>query len=287
MRAGSGQRRARAALIGLALALLGTAAFMWFHRAGPDERIAYKQWQGQPLHLDLFRAKGAAQRAPGAALVLFHGGGWAHGSPAQFHPQCRHFSRMGLHCISVEYRVRLRHGSTPADALQDARDAMRHLRRQAQALGLDPRRIAAGGGSAGGHLAAALGVGLPWPDPGHDPAWPVRPDALVLLNPVVDLSPGTPDHAPAGDAWASLSPLHHVGPGTPPTLILHGSADTEVAPDSVRRYCTAAREAGGDCEVVWFEGAGHGFFNPGAEGGRHHDRANAEIERFLRQQGLL
>ncbi len=253
-------------------------------REEPDERLAYKATAQGELRLDWFRAAGS-KAAP--ALLLFHGGAWAHGSPRQFHPLCRHLAARGLHALSAEYRLRDRHHSSPADAVQDARDAMRHLRREAGALGIDRQRIAAGGGSAGGHLAACLGTGVSLPDPGADPALPVRPSALVLLNPMLDLGPGRPDHALVGARWRELSPRQHVGPGMPPTLIVNGTADIDVPVATVQDFCTAARAHSGDCEAVFREGAGHGFFNTEVDRGRHVAFTWAAIEAFLRRVGHL
>lgn len=255
--------------------------------SAPDERIVYKRIADHDLTLDVFHARSHLGTGRPAGLLLFHGGAWEHGSTAQFHPQCRHFSQLGLTCISVEYRVRSRHGTSPADALQDARDAIRYVRRHAPRLGIDTQRIAAGGGSAGGQLAAALGVRVSLPDPSEDPAAPARPDALVLFNPILDLSPGRPDHERAGSDWMALSPRHHIRPGMPPMLILGGTADAEVPVATVQDFCAAVRRAAASCDVVLFERAAHGFFNPGAQGGRYHDAANAATESFLRRQGFL
>ena len=253
----------------------------------PDERIVYKRIAGHDLALDVFHARSPLSTGLPAGLLLFHGGAWERGSAAQFHPQCQYFSQLGLTCISVEYRVRSRHGTSPADALQDARDAMRFVRRHASRLGIDTQRVAAGGGSAGGQLAAALGVGVSLPDPSADPSAPARPEALLLFNPILDLSPGRPDHERAGPDWIALSPRHHIGPGMPPMLILSGTADAEVPVATVQDFCAAVRRAEGPCDVLLFDRAAHGFFNPRAHGGRYHNATNAASESFLRRQGFL
>lgn len=274
-----------AGLLLLTLYLAARPLMHWSDR--PDQRILYKQASGHRLSMDVFRASGRGNAGPPAALLLFHGGAWERGSSAQFHPQCRHFSRHGLTCFSAEYRTRTRHATTPSDALQDARDAMRYLRRHALQMGIDPRRIAAGGGSAGGQLAAALGVGVALPDPSMDASAPTRPDALLLYNPMLDLGPGRPDHERVGMHWRQLSPRHHVGPGAPPILILSGTADPEVSVETVHDFCHAVTQASGLCEVVLFEGAGHGFFNRRTAEGRYYDRANAAAVKFLRRIDFL
>lgn len=275
----------RTLLAGTAAVGLGWAVRQVRHQAdAPDAREVYKTAGGHDLHLDVFRAGGLE---PAPAILMFHGGAWAHGSPRQFHGLCRHLSELGLLAISVEYRIRSRHGTTPADAVQDARDAMRYLRRQAAAMRVDPGRIAAGGGSAGGHLAACLGTQVPLPDPGADAAASTRPSALVLLNPMLDLRPGRPDHGLVGADWLSVSPRQHVRPGLPPTLVLNGTADTDVPVATVQDFCSASIQAGNTCDAVFYEGAGHGFFNAEVDGGRHVAGVQQEIKRFLARTGHL
>lgn len=251
-----------------------------------DVRLPYKQVGQHVLLLHVFKPPATAQHAQTAALLMFHGGAWQHGDPSQFFPQCRQWAQRGITCISADYRTSQVHGSTPADALQDARDAMRHLRRNATTLGIDPQRIGAGGGSAGGHLAAALATGVPWPDPHADPLAPTRPDALVLFNPMLDLAPGMPDHGLVGAQWLALSPHQHVGPGMPPTLVLNGSADAEVAVATVQAFCSAVQAHGGNCQLLVYAGAGHGFFNPGADGD-HHPQSTRDVADFLLRLGWL
>lgn len=280
-------------LAALAAALAAAAGWWWSGVDGPDTLLAYKQVGKQQLKLHVFHAhqgRAADTRRP-AALLLFHGGGWAHGHASQFYPQCRHLSQQGIACISAEYRVASRHGSTPADAVDDAHDALRWVRSQAGALRIDAHRVAAGGGSAGGHLAAALGVGLRLPGAANSTkdsaGLGTRPAALLLLNPMLDLSPGQPDHALVAPDWHALSPLHHVAPGVPPTLVLSGTDDPEVPVHTVQAFCERLQRNGSLCELQLFQGGRHGFFNPQVDAGRHHLPALDSMRGFLQRQGLL
>ena len=108
------------------------------------------------LKLHVFSTEGGGRRRP--AIVFFFGGGWVGGNPSQFFPHCEHLAAKGMVAVSAEYRVKSRHQATPFDCVEDARSAVRYLRGHARELGIDPDRIAAGGGSAGGHLAAATGT---------------------------------------------------------------------------------------------------------------------------------
>jgi acetyl esterase/lipase len=90
------------------------------------------------------------------AIVFFFGGGWSSGSPAQFEKQSQHFAKRGMIAIAVDYRVKSRHGVQVVECVKDAKDAIAWVRKNATRLGIDPDKIAASGGSAGGHLAAAI-----------------------------------------------------------------------------------------------------------------------------------
>jgi len=279
--------RRRWTISALALTALAaaTGALRWRKRHDPDAVHVYKTTQGGALHLDHFRPE---QSGPMPALLLFHGGGWALGSPRQFHIPARGLSqRLGLHVFCVEYRIHSRHRSSPADAVQDARDAIRHVRRHAAVLDVDADRIAAGGGSAGGHLAACLGTGAGLADPDADASVSTRPQALILLNPMLDLSPGRPDHAQVADHWQALSPHHHVGHGLPPTLVLSGTQDAEVPVATVQAFCARAHAVGSLCEAQFFEGAGHGFFNAEIASGRYAQPTWEAVGRFLQQHDLV
>jgi acetyl esterase/lipase len=169
------------------------------------------------------------------------------------------------------------------------------VRAHATELGVDPNRIAAGGGSAGGHIALSAAVFDRFDAVNEDRSVSSRPNALVLFNPAVDTSPDYPERsAPARQAMARFgdrgkegSPVHHVGPGLPPTLILHGRLDTTVPCVDVERYCAEATKRGNQCRLVGYDGAAHGFFNPGVADGKWHRESLLEADRFLTGLGYL
>lgn len=245
---------------------------------GPDRVDVYHSVNGHDLHLHVFEAQGARPAAGFPALLLFHGGAWQYGSAAAFFPQCRVLAAQGVTCISAEYRIASRHGTDPRAAVADARAAFAYVWRHAGALGIDPERIAAGGGSSGGHLAAMLGVAG---------AADVRPAALVLYNPMLDLSPGRPDHHLVAAFWQTVSPHHRVDAATPPSLILLGTEDKEVPVATAQAFCDAVRAQGGHCELAVYEGAGHGFFNLRDNDRGHFDATNARVVDFLTAMGWL
>jgi acetyl esterase len=173
--------------------------------------------------------------------------------------------------LLADYRVKSRQDAKPADCVADAKACVRWVRANATRLGLDPARLAVGGGSAGGHLAASVAT-LPGLDPAtDDKAVSCRPDALVLFNPGTVMAPfpglelkgfgAGLDKARFGCEPTEISPLHHVRKGLPPTIIFHGKTDTTVPYATVEKFTEVMKAAGNRCELIGFEGQGHGFFN--------------------------
>lgn len=270
-------------LLSLAAVPVMAAAVYPPHPEGAREEV-YRKIDGVELKLWVFGEKDASKAKP--AIVFFFGGGWNSGSPGQFEPQCRHFARRGMIAITADYRVKSRQGVQVVECVKDAKAAITWVRQNAERLGVDPARIAAAGGSAGGHLAACTGTLAGY---GSDE----RPNAMILFNPACTLAAiegwqpkdaGTrlgPERL--GATPQELSPAHHIGPHTPPTLILHGKSDTTVPYASVEAFAAAMKRAGRNCKLVGYEGAGHGFFNRGAAS----QQTLAEADQFLVALGWL
>jgi acetyl esterase/lipase len=255
----------------------------------------YKQVGDVKLSLYIFEpATGAKINRP--AIVFFFGGGWTNGSPAQFEQQCRHLAARGMVAITADYRVGSRHQVKPTECVADAKSAIRWVRQNAARLGLDPQRIAAGGGSAGGHLAAAVATLPDFDEPGENLKISSVPNALALFNPALVLAPmagldfeGFGTRVPEermGTTPQKISPAHHVKRGTPPTIIFHGKADTTVPYATAEVFARAMTAAGNRCELVGYEGQGHGFFNYKRANGRY-DETLAAMDQFFVSLGWL
>ncbi|MEX0775824.1 MAG: alpha/beta hydrolase [Phycisphaeraceae bacterium] len=232
------------------------------------------------LRMFIFNPSGHKSGDSRPAIVFFFGGGWVDGHARQFAPQCAYLASRGMVAMTAEYRVKNRHGTAPAACVQDANAAVRWVRTHAQRLGVDPQRVAAGGGSAGGHIAACIGVINGLDEPDQDATVSAKPDALLLFNPalVFDAGPGE-EPLPADyqarmaerlskEERAALSPYRNLSKDDPPTIIFHGEADTTVPIDTVRRYVLKATKLDLRCELAAYPDQVHGFFN-------HHSNVDA------------
>lgn len=136
------------------------------------------------------------------------------------------------------------------------------------------------------HLAASTGTLEDFDEPAEDQTASSRPNAMILLNPVVDtMPPGYTGKALAPEGVESLSPVHHVKPGVPPTLICHGTADKTVPIENVVRFQQAMKAAGNRCELKGFEGQGHGFFNHRPETMDNYNAVVAAMDGFIDSLG--
>jgi acetyl esterase len=258
----------------------------------PDRTVVYKRVGEVELSLSVFLPQGhqASDRRP--AIVFFFGGGWAGGTPKQFYQQARAFADLGLVAASADYRVIGKHKITPFECVKDGKSAVRWLRAHAAEWGIDPQRIIAAGGSAGGHVAACTGVIVGHDEAGENPSVSSLPNAMILYNPVIDTTEkGYGAARFSADQVTALSPCHHVHPGIVPTLVFHGTADTTVPYENAERFQRQMAEAGNRCDLIAFEGKKHGFFNGTFfRGGTSDEDFQATMDKslvFLRSLGYL
>ena len=277
----------RLSALGAVLALLPVATRAADEAKGfaPDAKWIYKQAGGAALELHAFLPPGhkADDRRP--AIVFFFGGGWNGGAPSQFYPHCAYFASRGMVALAADYRVKNRHQTTPRECVMDGKSALRWLRAHAHEHGIDPARIAAGGGSAGGHVAAAVATVPGLDDPADDRRLDCRPGALVLFNPVFDNGPGGWGHDRVKEYWREISPLHNVGRRTPPAIVFSGSEDKLVPPATVEKFKRAIEEQGLRCETHIYVGQGHGFFNYRVP--EYYTKTVIAADRFLASLGYL
>ena len=246
----------------------------------------YKTVAGQPLRLYVRRPPpGTSGPAKRAAVVFFTGGGWMYLNVANPTPQAEYLARRGAISVVVDYRVYCRDGVSIREQVQDAKSAMSWLRGHARQLGLDPSKIAAFGGSSGGHIAISTAM---FDDldarSGAHPVSP-HPNLLVLFFPCVDETAEIElkYSAKAIQTYgAELSPALHVAPGLPPMFIGQGTADP--LHDENIAYCTKVKAAGDSCTLVEYKDAPHGFLRQGQP---FYDVGMRDMDAFLVRHGYL
>ncbi|MBL8213677.1 MAG: alpha/beta hydrolase [Bryobacterales bacterium] len=257
----------------------------------------YKTIGGVDLNLWIFQPPNHQPSAKRPAIVFFFGGGWTNGTPKQFEQHCKFLSARGMVAITADYRVASRHQVKVVDCIRDAKSAMRYVRAQAASLGIDPARIAAGGGSAGGHLAAATGVIEGLEEPAENRGVSSRPNALVLFNPALVLADAPEAGVSRGEIARleerfgakpeAVSPYHHVGKGAPPAIIFHGKSDTTVPYSTAEAFTRKMQSLGNRCELDGYEGQTHGFFNYGRGDNTHYEKTIQRTAAFLTSLGYL
>jgi len=251
----------------------------------PDESRVFKTVGDASLKLYMFYPEGHQASDKRPAIVFFFGGGWMGGSPSQFYPHCKHLAVRGIVAISAEYRVQKQHKTTPRECVKDGKSAIRWIRRHAAELGVDPARIAAGGGSAGGHVAAATATTKGFEEDGEDLSVSSRPDALVLFNPVFDNGPDGYGYDRVKAYWQEISPLHNLDGNAPPTVVFFGTKDKHVPVSTAEAYKQRMDALGRRCDLHLYEGQPHGFFNH--RNTEYYVKTVEEMDRFLESIDFL
>lgn len=227
-----------------------------------SENYVFKETTNLDLKIYVFKpdAWDASQENP--AIVFYFGGGWNSRHITQFVAYAQYYASKGFVCFIPNYRVRSTDNSQAIDSVKDAQDAFAYVRKNVSKFGIDAERIAASGGSAGGHLAASLGT---LNDEKNKKS--SKPNALILFNPVclVDpfKNPERMNFARLGVKGYEISPYHNVDKSVPPTIIYHGTKDRLVPYITAEMFHKKMLEVGNDCTLIPFEGRDHGFFNHG------------------------
>ena len=226
-----------------------------------QETISYKIVDTTNLYLEIVKPHNFDEAKVYPAMVFFFGGGWNGGSRAHFSNHATHFAEKGIVCFLADYRTKKNSNTTPFESLKDAKSAMRYIRENASALGIDPNKIIASGGSAGGHLAAATALITGFNDASDNLEISCVPNVLVLYNPVIDNGPGGYGYERIGDAYPAFSPLHNIRKGAPPTVFFLGTKDQLIPVETAKYYQTVMQKIGSRCDLHLYEDQGHGFFN--------------------------
>ena len=229
---------------------------------------------GQRVAMDIYKPK-----APGVypAVLAIHGGGFRGGNRQSYRALCVKLAERGYVAATASYRL------SPVNQfpahVEDVKAAVRYLRANAARLGLDPTRIGATGGSAGGHLVLMLGLTGDLKDfEGTGPNQGVSSKVQAVVN-YYGPTDFTHSYEPGKSVDAAQvlplflggdveherrehirsSPLYYVNPLAAPTMTIHGTKDTYVNYEHALWLTERLKAAGVDNELVTIEGAGHGF----------------------------
>ncbi|WP_022974876.1 alpha/beta hydrolase [Nevskia ramosa] len=212
---------------------------------------------------DLFTPSSKAPAGGRPAVIALHGGAWHKGDRTKLQGLGKRLASRGLVALTIDYRL-VPDAIYPAQ-LQDVQQAVRWLRANAASIGVDPKRIAIWGSSAGAHLAV-LEAGLSPGDQYFDPE--ARVQAVVGVGTPTDFRDGGGGNkslaAFLGERWSKgskvfidASPIAHVSADDPPVFLIHGDADTTVPPEQATVYRDALTAAGVPNTLVLVPKAGH------------------------------
>jgi acetyl esterase len=223
----------------------------------------YKKASGDDLWIYRFDPEGhEAKKDNRPAVVFFFGGGWNGGTVTQFEQHAEYLASRGMVTFVADYRVKSRQKTGPDACVADGKSAIRWVRKNAERLGIDPDRIAAGGGSAGGHVAATTGICDGLEDAAEkDSKVNSKADALLLFNPVYDNGPNGYGHDRTKQWFPAISPAHNITKDDPPTIVFFGSEDPLVPVSTAKKFDSDLKAVGVKSEVWIYEGQPHGFFN--------------------------
>ncbi len=250
------------------------------NKDGVRSSYIYKNAGKKKLALFVDAPEGHTPDAKVPVIVFFHGGGFKSGSEKQFEQHAKYLAKRGMVAVRVRYRLISEKGVEIKDCVEDAISAMRWVRSNADKLGVDPDRIAAGGGSAGGYLSVAT-LMIEHINAKTDPAGvSAKPNALVLFNPGF----GAPNKENAPDprdkdGKGELS--QYVKPNQPPMIHFFGSEDPFLP--GARRFIETYKQAGNRCELITYEGEAHSFFNKD----KYFELTIAQTDKFLTGLGWL
>lgn len=242
-------------------------------------QIPYANVDGRILYMDLFRPQSSAPpetTTPKPAVIVVHGGGWVKGAKEKFAGLSAAICRKGYVVANIEYR--LAHEATFPAAIGDCNAATAYLRHHAEDLQIDPSRIAAVGGSAGGHLAGLMAVGGDMQQLRHAGAeGSSQLAAVVVMAGPMEISPGRvadqsiaePEKSFAvvwfgGDAkekhelYALADVATKMDATTPPVLFLTGSKDNPEKNNAVQEKLESLAVA---TELSIVPGAKHAQWN--------------------------
>ncbi len=244
-----------------------------------ERDLVYARYGAREVKLDLYLPRQpAAGKIP--CIVVVHGGGWRSGDKNRFAHIAGALAAQGFAAACIGYRL-LPEVEFPAPVV-DCKAAVRWVRAHAAQHGLDPGRIGAIGGSAGGHLVAMLGTSdavAALEGDGGNAGVSSRVHAVVAMATPADLTRLGDRQNLGADLARLVSPVTHVTKSSAPVLLLHGTKDALVPMAQSELLLEKYRAAGASAELVKIDGGVHAFWN-----GAHFDQTMQLALKFFRAQ---
>jgi len=246
----------------------------------PEGKIyTYKEEDGVTREMEIHFPKdhdAATELVPG--IIMFHGGGWGGGKRDQFRYLCHYFADRGLVAATVSYRLATKadngKGSRKRVCITDAKSAIRWYKNNAETLGVDPQRIIAGGGSAGGHVSLLATTNPELNDPQDNREHDTSVVAYLLFNPALGM-------ADAKDSEVDF--LQHIRPDFSPAIVFFGSEDEKWLKGWNAAYEKMQLLNIHSVEVWIAEDQEHSFFNKQP----WQDMTIRASDEFLKDLGLI
>ena len=251
---------------------LMTASWLSVYAQVPADNVpegklyTYKKSGGKAQQIEVYFPKGhdpSKDVVPG--IIMFHGGGWSSGDKAQFRYLCHYFASRGIVSATANYQLAKKKGkqsdegsgkgsdkgSNKRVCVTDAKSAIRWYKQNAGELGIDPKRIITGGGSAGGHICLLATTNPGLNDPEDPEGFDTSVVAYLLFNPALK-------KADAKDPEVDV--LKHLKKDIPPAIVFFGTKDKWLK--GWNPAIKKMKKLGIKNVDSWSaEGKGHSFFN--------------------------
>ena len=227
-------------------------------------QYTYSVKNGDSLKLHVFEPESVnGNKVNMPAVVIFHGGGWSSGKSSWAFNLAKRFAEKGIKGIAVDYSLSNQKNISPIDAMNDAKDAMIWIRKNANSLNILSDKIAVYGWSAGGHLAAGTAVFPKFDDTSGISS---IPNVLILSSPALSVINDNwfRQLLPENKKVMDYSPAENIINELPPSLILVGKEDTVTPADRAKIFHQNAIENGSSSEIHIFKNVGH-LFTPSTE----------------------
>lgn len=248
--------------------------------------LVYKVADGENLSMDLIMPETPLYRDGSPVVIYIHGGGWGGGERYVLHPNVlKRYTDKGIAVACISYRL-VKPGRTVLECIEDCKDAARFLAKNAKKYGLDPKRFAARGHSAGGHLSLMEAL-APMKDFPGDPALKNQNPAFVcvaayapvtsfadpeasepraLTSNIKDMTRllgGNPEEKQ--DLAKKISPLEYLKKNSPAIFLVHGGDDPLVSVNGSRLLEKNAKKLGVEIVYKELENGDHSFNTHGKE----------------------